>query len=120
MRENVHQANIESSSHLRLLGLNSQIRSHSTEKSQSFGSSKLSQKEDEGAKKTPLSGKLKSKKSIGFVPRTGIELPFLANRPRFIETCREFEPIHSCSPFLAEEFARQDNERLNSIGGTMH
>ena len=28
------------------------------------------------------------------LPRTGIEQPFLKDRPRFREVCREFEPIH--------------------------
>ena len=29
-----------------------------------------------------------------FLPKTGIEHPFMAERPRFKELCREFEPVH--------------------------
>lgn len=28
------------------------------------------------------------------LPRTGIDQPFLRDRPRFKENCREFEQIH--------------------------
>jgi hypothetical protein len=45
------------------------------------------------------------------LPRTGIDQPFLRDRPRFKDTCREFEPIHQFSPQLAEELSRLEQER---------
>jgi len=42
------------------------------------------------------------------VPKTGIDQPFMRDRPRFKDTCREFEPIHQFNSQMAEEFARLD------------
>ena len=46
-----------------------------------------------------------------FIPRTGIELPFIVDRPRFQMKQREFEPCHCSNPCLAEEYSRADAER---------
>jgi len=46
------------------------------------------------------------------LPKTGIEQPFLKERPRFKDLCREFEPIHQFSPAQSEEYARMDAERI--------
>jgi len=35
--------------------------------------------------------------------RTGIEQPYLRDRPRFVETHREFERIATVNPLYAEE-----------------
>lgn len=48
------------------------------------------------------------------MPRTGIDQPFISTRPRFKDTCREFEPIHQFSTQMAEEMARLDQERQMS------
>lgn len=44
------------------------------------------------------------------LPRTGIEQVFCAERPRFIETHREFERIASVNPLLAEEYEQLEME----------
>ncbi len=36
----------------------------------------------------------------------------MVERPRFVMNQREFEPCHCSNPCLAEEYARQDGERL--------
>lgn len=53
-----------------------------------------------------------------FVPKTGIEHPFMKERPRFIENQKEFEPIHCMNvsndydfhikiqAYLVEEYTR--------------
>ena len=38
----------------------------------------------------------------------------MKDRPRFKESCREFEPIHQFNTSMCEEYARLDAERLNS------
>ena len=49
-----------------------------------------------------------------FIPRTGIELPYMIDRPIFKWKQREFEPCHCTNPCIAEEFSRLDAERLQS------
>ena len=46
------------------------------------------------------------------LPRTGIDQPFLKDRPRFREVCREFEPIHQFNNQMCDEYARIDAEKL--------
>ena len=46
------------------------------------------------------------------LPRTGIDQPFLKERPRFREVCREFEPIHQFNTTMCDEYARIDAEKL--------
>ena len=48
----------------------------------------------------------KPKINITKLARTGIDQPYMRDRPRFKETCREFEPIHQFNQQMAEEFAR--------------
>jgi hypothetical protein len=48
----------------------------------------------------------KPKINIAKLSRTGIDQPFMRDRPRFKDTCREFEPIHQFNPALAEELSR--------------
>mmetsp|Transcript_13579 Transcript_13579/g.23117 ORF Transcript_13579/g.23117 Transcript_13579/m.23117 type:complete len:131 (+) Transcript_13579:329-721(+) len=45
------------------------------------------------------------------LPRTGIEQPFLKDRPRFKEFCRDFEPISKFNTQLCEEYERMEAER---------
>ena len=45
------------------------------------------------------------------LPKTGIEQPFLRDRPRFKDTCKDFEPIHKFSTALCEEFEKLDSEK---------
>ncbi len=108
LKEGQSASIIDGSQH-RLFGMHSQLRSHSTEK----GHQLYSRLRDEEPK-TATS----VRRAFGFIPRSGIELPFLAERPRFIETHKEFEPVHTCSPSLADDYLRQDNERLASQLGT--
>ena len=46
------------------------------------------------------------------LPRTGIDQPFIKERPRFREVCREFEPIHQFNTTMCDEYARIDAEKL--------
>ena len=48
------------------------------------------------------------------LPRTGIEQPFLRDRPRFKEFCSNFEPIHQFNTAMCDEYARLDAEKLLS------
>lgn len=41
-----------------------------------------------------------------FLPRTGTELPYMKEKPVFIDNCKEFEPVNQVNPILAEEYAR--------------
>lgn len=45
------------------------------------------------------------------LPRTGIDQPFMRDRPRFGDRCRDFEPIHPFNSAMSEEYARIDAER---------
>jgi len=54
----------------------------------------------------------KKKNPVIKLPRTGIDQPFLKDRPRFKETCREFEPIHQFNSQMSDEYARLDAEKL--------
>lgn len=45
------------------------------------------------------------------LPRTGIEQPFMSERPRFNDRCREFEPIHPYNQSMSEEYQRIESER---------
>lgn len=57
----------------------------------------------------------KKQKSVATkLPKTGIDQPFLKDRPRFKDTCREFEPVHLFNVQMAEEYARIDAEKLIS------
>lgn len=56
----------------------------------------------------------KTKSVATKLPKTGIEQPMLRERPRFKETCREFEPVHQFNVQMAEEYARMDAEKLIS------
>ena len=47
-----------------------------------------------------------------FLPRTGIEQPFMKDRPRFKETHKDFEPICNTNNSMSDEFARLDNEKI--------
>ena len=44
-------------------------------------------------------------------PRTGIEQPFLRDRPRFKDVCKEFEPIHQYNASMSDEYARLEAEK---------
>ena len=46
------------------------------------------------------------------LPRTGIEYPFMVNRPRFNDMCHTYEPINThFSQSLCDEYARMDAEK---------
>jgi len=50
------------------------------------------------------------------LPRTGIEQPFLKDRPRFKDTCKDFEPIHKFNTSMCDEYERLEAEKpLNSL-----
>lgn len=42
--------------------------------------------------------------------RTGIEQPYLKDRPWFIDNHREYERIANFNPMLAEELEKQEQE----------
>ena len=44
-------------------------------------------------------------------PRTGIEQPFLRDRPRFKDLCKDFEPIFRFNPSLCAEMERLEAEK---------
>lgn len=44
----------------------------------------------------------------------------MRDRPTFIETSREFEPVNQVNTMLADENARLDNERLKNPGAYMN
>ena len=45
------------------------------------------------------------------LPRTGIEQPFLRDRPRFKDVCKDFEPIHQYNTTMSDEYARLEQEK---------
>lgn len=49
---------------------------------------------------------------VAKLPRTGIEQPFLSDRPRFKDLCKDFEPIHQFNTSMCDEFARLEQEKL--------
>lgn len=86
------------------------MRSHSTEK----GPQLYSRLRDDDQPKDVLSAlAAKPKKAYQFLPRTGIEYPFMAERPRFIETHKEFEPVHNTPAIMSEELQKQDSEKIS-------
>lgn len=44
------------------------------------------------------------KKNIKFLPRTGIEQPYMVQAPKFSEHCREYEPISQINVSLPRPF----------------
>jgi len=48
------------------------------------------------------------------LPRTGIDQPFMKDRPRFKDACANFEPIANFNTSLCDEYARLDAEKLIS------
>jgi len=46
------------------------------------------------SKAQSIHSKRMNKAVAQFMPKTGIEQPFMKERPRFKETHKEFEPIH--------------------------
>lgn len=98
-----------------ILGLNNlhhhQMRSHSTEKQSTTFLSKLDSKVSQmaqddsnmitrnsqvlGGNSNNINSIKKNKQTCNIqLPRTGIEHPYMKQRPKFNENHREFEPIH--------------------------
>ena len=45
------------------------------------------------------------------LPRTGIDQPFLRDRPVFKDSCHDFEPIAKFNTSLCDEYERMEAER---------
>lgn len=80
------------------------------------GSSNAKQQAQNQFKK--LNQKINNAANNVFLPRTGIEQPFMKDRPRFKETNKEFEPINTNTNSMADEYQRLDFEKMNNPSGT--
>jgi hypothetical protein len=73
----------------------------------------LSDDQNSKFNRSVLNLKIKTNKALPPVklPRTGIEQPFLRDRPRFKDVCKDFEPIFKFNPTLCAEMERLEAEK---------